>query len=329
MKKLEVGVSQPMVSVAMVTYNQENLIAKAIKGVVRQRVPFQFELIIVDDDSPDNTYAIATSWQKRYPDIIKVFRNSENIGLQKNYLRAFSHCRGRYLAMCDADDYWCDHSKLRRQIEYMESHPECAITFHRVINHYAGAGTKSLSNPHQPSDCGLAELSRGNFITNCSVIYRRNLVNLNALPQWITEDVWPDYPIHMLYAAHGSIHYSPRPMAVYRQGGTGAWTAAGEYRRQRKALVVRKHLLQQFSGYPEATAGLRIAIHNILEAMVRCAPSDTARKEALTELADNFNLSQDDIKKITDRKPRRRNLTKRLLTTARKIISWFIPLPRP
>lgn len=58
------------------------------------------------------------------------------------------------MAMCDADDYWCDRTKLRRQVEYMEQHGDCAITFHRVINHYASQGTKAsairISRPTAP-----------------------------------------------------------------------------------------------------------------------------------------------------------------------------------
>ena len=114
----------PMVSVAMIAYNKERLIARAIEGVVRQRAPFAIELIIVDDASTDATLGVARMWQERYPDIIKVFANKTNLGLQANYIEAFSHCTGKYLAICDADDCWCSPSKLRRQVRYMEKNPD-------------------------------------------------------------------------------------------------------------------------------------------------------------------------------------------------------------
>jgi len=69
----------PMVSVAMIAYNKERLIARAIEGVVRQRAPFAIELIIVDDASTDATLGVARMWQERYPEIIKVFANKTNL----------------------------------------------------------------------------------------------------------------------------------------------------------------------------------------------------------------------------------------------------------
>lgn len=295
--------TRPTVSVVMVAYRQQELIGRAIKGVVRQNGPFDVELIVVDDCSPDATYERACEWQRRYPGVIKVFRNSRNVGLRQNYLRALQRCTGKYLAMCDADDYWCDRTKLRRQVGYMESHPECAITFHRVVNHFAGTGVKSLSNGGQKSDTTLADLSRGNYITNCSVMYRRELVRMSELEKWFSLDVWPDYPTHMLYARHGSIKYFPRPMAVYRQGGKGAWTAAGEKARLQKALTVREYLLDEFGDSSEAQAGLRFAMDNI--------------RRAMQDIDSGMSL--------TAHKP----LLKHLLTACRKAVSLFVPLPRP
>lgn len=295
--------TRPLVSVVMVAYRQQELIGRAIKGVVRQKCLFDVELIVVDDCSPDETYERACEWQRHYPGVVKVFRNSRNVGLQQNYLRALRRCSGKYLAMCDADDYWCDRSKLRRQVAYMEAHPECAVTFHRVVNHFAGTGVKSLSNGGQKSDTTLADLSRGNYITNCSVMYRRELVQMSELERWFAIDVWPDYPTHMLYARHGYIHYFSRPMAVYRQGGKGAWTAAGEKARLQKALTVREYLLEEFGDRPEAQEGLRVAMDNIRKAMQAVA---------------------------SDSRPvARKSLLKRFMTACRKLVSLFVPLPRP
>ena len=86
---------RPMVSVVMIAYNQERYIAEAIKGVVRQRVDFPVELIIMDDASTDSTPQIIAEWQARYPNIVKSFRNERNLGIQGNYLAAFARCTGK------------------------------------------------------------------------------------------------------------------------------------------------------------------------------------------------------------------------------------------
>ena len=134
-------------------------------------------------------------------------------------------------------------------------------------------------------------------------MYRRELVQMSELEKWFSRDVWPDYPTHMLYARHGSIKYFPRPMAVYRQGGKGAWTAAGEKARLQKALTVREYLLDEFGDSSEAQEGLRFAMDNIRRAM----------------------QDIDSGMRLTAHKP----LLKHLLTACRKAVSLFVPLPRP
>lgn len=328
----------PMVSVVMIAYNQEKLIERGIKGVVNQQRPWPVELVVVDDNSTDGTYDVARRMQERYPDVVRVFRNPVNLGLQKNYLEAFRHCRGRYLAMCDADDYWCSRKKLRRQVEYMESHPECALTFHRVINHYAGTGQKSLSNPGQPSDTDIQALSRSNFITNCSVVYRREKVDLENLPEWIT-DGWPDYPLHMLYASHGTIHYFHQPMAVYRQGGKGAWTAAGAYGQLRKAITVRRHMLDYFSGEGIESAGKELAgkvregllqaMKGIYAGMATYAPDEEMRGEVRRIMHETYALTDSDIDALISQRKKGKPLSRRILTAIRKAVTTLIPLPKP
>lgn len=214
----------PLVSVVMITYNQQWCIHQAIAGVIKQKVDFPIELIITDDASTDNTGDVVKEWQQRYPNVIRYYRNATNLGMQGNYLKAFKLCRGKYMAMCDADDYWFAANKLATQVAYMESHKECAITFHRVVNYYSETGVKSLSNGSQKADTTILDLSRGNYITNMSVMYRRELVDLQNLPQWMSTISLPDYAMHMMYAAHGSIHYFNRPMGVYRQNNIGAWS---------------------------------------------------------------------------------------------------------
>lgn len=124
----------PKVSVLMIAYNKEQYIGEAIAGVVHQRCDFPIELIVMDDCSTDRTADIVKGWQARYPEIVNYHRNERNLGLQGNYLAGFKHCQGEYLAICDADDYWFYKKKLAKMVGYMDEHPECAISFHRVVN---------------------------------------------------------------------------------------------------------------------------------------------------------------------------------------------------
>ena len=210
------------VSVIMIAYNQEATIGEAIRSVVKQRAPFAFELIVADDASTDSTAAVAEEWQRRYPDIVRVIRREKNLGLQANFLDAWSRVKGEYVAICEGDDHWSSASKLRRQAEWLDAHPDYSLVFHRVWNHYADTKTLSLSNPRQQTDITLEDLARGNVITNLSVMYRA--IPFGELPEWIREIKLFDYAFHSLHLARGKGRFIGRPMAVYRRYSRGIWS---------------------------------------------------------------------------------------------------------
>ena len=321
----------PMVSVVMIAYNSAAYIDRAIAGVVRQKVDFPVELLVMDDCSTDSTPDIVVRWQQRYPDIVRLVRNPANLGLLRNYREGFVRCRGRYVAMCDADDYWCCRTKLRRQVAYMESHPDCAITFHRVINYYEATGEKTLSNGGTPSEISLSQISRQNYITNLSVMYRRELVDLKSLPDWILLDRTPDYAIHMLYAVHGKIHYFSRPMGVYRKVTGSIWSTADRYRQLKMSLSCRKHIIDGLAGNQVAVDGLRAASADIVRAMMKCATTDAERQETAAE-AIRFGVDPD-FTPATPSAPATQSLKTRIINTilrpAFRHISRLLPLPRP
>lgn len=277
----------PTVTVVMIAYNMERYIDEAIRGVVRQRVDFPVELLVMDDCSTDSTPQIIERWQRKYPQIVRHVRNERNLGLQRNYMAGFALARGKYMAICDADDYWFCRSKLRRQVAYMEAHPDCDITFHRMVNLYEASGEMSLSNGlHMPADTGLADLSRSNYITNSSVMYRRGQVDLKSLPAWLAEAAAPDYAMHMLYAAagRGRIHFFSRPMGVYRKVAGSAWSTATPAERFAKAIDVRRRLIAHLAGRPEAVAGLTAAIEAMERALRNPEPQGTPARPPLSRL---------------------------------------------
>lgn len=316
---------KPMVSVVMVAYNAGKYIREAIEGVVRQRRSFSVELLVLDDCSTDNTGEIAMQMDRKYPGVIKYVRNEKNLGSQGNYLKGFRMSRGKYMALCDADDYWHCRTKLARQVNYMESHPECALTFHRVINYYESTGEKTLSNGKQPSEYSAESLSRSNYITNLSVMYRRELVDMNRLPAWIMGHRSPDYAIHMLYAVRGTIHYFARPMGVYRKVSGAIWSTAGAYRQLKMALDMRISMMKEFEKRTEVVNGLRLASKSIINSMLVCAASPEDRKEAL-EYAEKFDIDTSGIQtgNATQTQPHR-SIASRMV----RFVSRFIPRPRP
>ena len=122
-----------MVSVDMITYGHEQYIKKAIESVLIQETNFEFELIIADDCSPDNTKQIVEQIAKNHPKgyRIKYFRQEKNIGMQSNGSFALSQCSGKYVAICEGDDYWTDPLKLQKQVDFLENNSEYVFCVHR------------------------------------------------------------------------------------------------------------------------------------------------------------------------------------------------------
>jgi glycosyltransferase involved in cell wall biosynthesis len=126
----KINQAEPFVSVCMVTYNQSRWISQAIEGVLSQRTSFPYELVISDDCSTDNTPNLIKDFTISRPEIIKPFFNESNLGLSKNFSNGLNKCQGRYIAICEGDDYWTDPDKLQKQVEVMEANPDFILTSH-------------------------------------------------------------------------------------------------------------------------------------------------------------------------------------------------------
>lgn len=210
-----------LVSVDCITYNQESFIEDCINGVLSQKTTFRYELLIHDDASSDNTQTIINGFKDKYPSIIKPFFQQENqfskgngfIGLKINRKRA----QGKYIAICEGDDYWTDPYKLQKQIDYMETHPDCMMTFHRAKCKWEGKDTEQYTyemDVCEDRDYDSTELMEHWIVPCASMVYRREVI---------------DYPIKhrerffsgddVLYysaAEMGTVHGFSDVMSVYR-----------------------------------------------------------------------------------------------------------------
>lgn len=120
-------VTSPLVSVLMTTYNHAEYLADAIEGVVNQRCPFPFELIIGEDASTDATRQVALDYQKRYPGLIRVVYSDHNVGMIENSRRIFQRGRGKYIAYCEGDDFWCARDKLACQVKLIDARDDIGV----------------------------------------------------------------------------------------------------------------------------------------------------------------------------------------------------------
>lgn len=215
--------SRDLISIVMITFNHEVYITQAIKSVLSQKTEkFDVELIIADDASTDATAEVIETFRKKYPKIIKPILHKNNIGIQDNFLGALNAAKGKYIALCEGDDYWTDSSKLDRQYRYMESHSNDYLVFHpvEVKDELSNKIIGCYPDDQISKTYTLEELLDHNFIQTNSVLYRNigpykdNNVN-NMLPL--------DWYIHLYHARCGEIGFIDRRMAVYRKHTSSVW----------------------------------------------------------------------------------------------------------
>src|ERR1700683_5373651 len=122
----------PLVSVHMVTYNHEKYIAQAIESVLLQKTKFDFELVIGEDFSDDNTRNIIKTFVLNNPGKINALLHPYNLGLdgKNNSVETLKNCNGKYVALCEGDDFWTDPYKLQKQIDFLEENTDFSICFH-------------------------------------------------------------------------------------------------------------------------------------------------------------------------------------------------------
>ncbi len=120
--------TSPLLSVCLVTYNQESYIEKVLEGAVSQQTSFPFEVVIGEDHSSDRTRAICQAYADRYPGKVRLLaQEKDNLGLNLNMLRTYRQCRGKYIAYLEGDDYWITTDKLQKQVEILESQPDVVL----------------------------------------------------------------------------------------------------------------------------------------------------------------------------------------------------------
>ena len=114
-------------SVGIITYNQQDTIAQTLDSILCQKGDFELEVVIGEDCSTDNTWAICKEYAERYPEQVVLLENTHNLGIMANFARVMKACTGEYVGICAGDDYWCDEYKLQKQLDYLTAHPDCGV----------------------------------------------------------------------------------------------------------------------------------------------------------------------------------------------------------
>lgn len=223
--------SEPLVSVSMITYNHAPYIANAIQGVLQQKVDFPIELVIGEDCSTDGTRDIVFNYQKKHPDIIRVITSEKNVGMKHNGYRTTKACRGKYIAFCEGDDYWHAPDKLQKQVRYMEDHPECGLVYSSYDMYYVQSGkriydyikSRKWEMPKKPTIVDFIEGRDGMLlgILTCTTMVRKSVFEevMESDPFLHQSNKFPrgDTQLWAEIANISDVHYIPESLATYNQ----------------------------------------------------------------------------------------------------------------
>jgi glycosyltransferase involved in cell wall biosynthesis len=251
---------RPTVSVLTIAYNVAPYLAQALDSALMQATDFDYEIVVGEDCSTDQTRAILLDYARRHSRIRALLRE-RNLGMNRNFIETLGAVRGEFVALLDGDDYWTAPHKLQRQVDFLRTRPDCSICFHNALVLYEDGSiaphpfhmpqpTHRLSH-HVPKPVStLDDLAGGNFMQTCSVVFRAGLHG--TLPDWYATMPTFDWPLHLLNAEHGDIGYLDEVMGVYRVRPGSFWsTDMALYRRIEdvESMIRAYRTVNRYTGY--------------------------------------------------------------------------------
>jgi len=237
--------SAPLVSVCLFTYNYERFLQQSVDSILNQHCEFDFEILICDDCSTDDTLKIAQEYQLNFPNIIKVLTHDENQGGTKNWIRAIQSCKGKYIALMDGDDYFSDTNKLKKQVEIMERDNTLVLCFHSVDEIYDDAPELNKTVVFEKEYYELADfIKNGWFVRTSSTFFRNNVIS-NEIPKWVH-----DYPyrldtiLHVLLCQYGRAYNLKESLSVWRKHkkGMSNWLMINQVENAQKKIDLSNKL---------------------------------------------------------------------------------------
>ncbi len=242
-------IESPHVSVCMIAYNVEEYIEKAIKSVLMQEVKFEVELVISNDNSSDNTEEVIQNLMETHPrrDWIKYYKQEKNLGMLPNYLWTFNRCKGKYLSICDSDDFWTDKGKLQKQVEFLDSNQEFVLSFHDSFQiNGSGIRIKQTIEDYVKTDLDFQKLTKRVYpLPTASVVFRNDLGI--EFPKEYINGTNHDTFLFILLSQFGKLHYQSDILpSAYRIHQAGTWNSRTKMERSLHSLELFEKVCKVF-----------------------------------------------------------------------------------
>jgi glycosyltransferase involved in cell wall biosynthesis len=242
----------PLVSVCVVTYQHVNYIRQCLDGILNQRVNFDFELLIGEDDSTDGTREICLEYAERYPSRVRLFLRSRkdviylnNLPTGRfNFTQTYLATRGKYVALCEGDDYWTDPDKLQMQVNFLEQNPEFSLT-HTNVNHVNKNGSVLVEAPLQYKDVMThGEVVGKITVQTLTMVFRKE--SLLVFPAEYYKIFNADVFLTALLSEKGKVKFFSQVTGCYRKHEGGTYTSIGFKKKQVNRLATLQTMLHYF-----------------------------------------------------------------------------------
>jgi glycosyltransferase involved in cell wall biosynthesis len=249
----------PMVSIITNTYNHEGFIAAAIEGFLMQKTSFKVEILIHDDASTDKTTSIVRDFEKKYPSLIfPIYQttNQYSQGIKITHKFQVSRAKGRYIALCEGDDYWTDPIKLQRQVDFLNlNHNYTAVAENGIWNDLI-AKRERLFNEDGEHDVTVEELIIKRRFPTASVLFRKSAI------EGFVKEVRVSYDTIMwcYLASKGKFRYLTNVSSVYNRGMQGVVLGTESLR---WAKIIEKWNLELIRVFSDKYFDKNIAVNNI------------------------------------------------------------------
>lgn len=217
----------PLVSICCLTFNHESYIRKCLDSFMTQKCDFDFEILIHDDASTDGTAKIIREYEKKYVDVIKPFYQTENqyskglrsLGVRYNFPRA----KGRYIAICEGDDFWIDPYKLQKQVDFLENNSDYILCFtdRNILINEEVQITPYLYNTYSFDQTEIPYI----HIPTLTVLFRniKTKIPIKMLNNLI------DTSLFLFLSQFGKFYYLRDKTAVYRVHDKGIYSGSSDF----------------------------------------------------------------------------------------------------
>ena len=261
------------VSVLCATFNHEDYLRQTLDSFVAQKTDFPFEVLVNDDASTDHTAEILREYADRYPDIIRPFYQDENLYSRRMNvydLVFFPAARGKYIALCEGDDYWNDPEKLQRQTDWLDAHPDYSACVHNSIGKFSDQPDRVLFAQDGDRDIPFEQVINGmsHAYHTSSILARREFI-LNP-PDYrnvaYEKGYFTDYAIGVRLCLEGKVRFLDRCMSVYRIGSNpSAWSkgVGQEYSKLTRFVSGEIAMLETLKGH-ELTPEQKAAVDRVI-----------------------------------------------------------------